>query len=84
MEYEVIPGSTIYSEVAHMNGISNPPGYMDGAYFTFGLENYWEKDGAHWLWARCKYHPIISIIHHFLNVIKANIHGYDGNTRAKK
>ena len=67
-----------------MNGIRNPLGFQGGSNLTFGPDKYWEKDGSCWPWGRGNYSPIISIIHYFLNVAKANITGYDVDAHAKK
>ena len=80
----MIHGSTIKQAVGNINGIINPLGDVGGAYLTFGPEMYWEKSGARWLGGKGKYNPIISIIHHFLNVVKENIPGYNADTHSVK
>ena len=80
----MIPGSTLKQAVDNMNGITNPLGKAGGSYITFGPETYLEKDGARWLGGKGKYNPIISIIHHILNVFKKNVPGYDADTHAEK
>ena len=80
----MIPGSTIKLAFNKMNGITNPLGKVGGDYLTFGQETYEEKSETPWLGGKGKYNPIISIIHHFLNVTKENIPEYNPDTHPDK
>ena len=80
----MIPGSTIKQAVGNINGIINPLGKVGDDYLNFGLDPYWEKAGTRWLGGKGKYNPIFSIIHHFLNVAKENLAGYDADKHSEK
>ena len=81
---KMIPGSTIKLAFNNMNVITNPLGKVGGSYLTFDPETYWGKAGTRWLGGKGKYNPINSIIHHFLNVVKENIHDYNPDTHSDK